>query len=101
MNDPYNTQAYANAPYAKESWQDLSRRADRMQSGTSQFSKAVLHKGNLHFTDTNSGKFRFKKTDDIVLLQTMRFGQYVTIFRMTEFGFRKLLHELNSFLKGG
>lgn len=101
MNDPCNTQAYANAPYAKESWQDLSRRADQMQSGTSQFSKAGLHKGNLHFTDANSDKFRFKKTDDIVLLQTMRFGQYVTIFKMTEFGFRKLLHELNSFLKGG
>lgn len=101
MNDPHNTQAYANATYTKESWQDLSRRVDRMQSDTNQFNKVILHKGNLHFIDAYSRKFRFKKTDGVVLLQTMSFGQYVTVFRMPEVGFRKLLHELNSFLKGG
>lgn len=91
MSDPYNTQAYANEPYTKASWLDLANRVDQ----------TTLGQNILYFDDIFGRKFRFKKTDGVVLLQTMSFGQYVTVFRMPGVGFQKLLHELNSFLKGG
>ncbi|TVM02854.1 MAG: hypothetical protein CV087_08335 [Candidatus Brocadia sp. WS118] len=91
MSDPHNTQAYANEPYTREAWLDLTQRVDQ----------TTLGQNILYFQDIFGRKFRFKKTGDVVLLEIMSLGLYVSVFRISAHLFQKLLHELNSFLKGG
>lgn len=94
MNDPHNTQAYANEPYTKEAWRDLSRRIDL----TSRYYE-IEH--TVEFDDIQSRAFYFNKVGNRLLLSRRHYGRDYLIFELSISNFRKLLHELNSFLKGG
>lgn len=101
MNDPYNTQAYANEPYTREAWLDLVQRVDCLQRDINQLSRLAHNRNILHFEDAYYRSFHFKKTGGKIALKTFDSGGYSTIFEIRIFDFRKVLHELNSFLKGG
>ena len=91
MNDPHNTQAYANAPYAREAWLDLVQRVDR---------DAVDHV-YVFFEDDYTREFCFKKVGTRIALQDLDSFGVSTVLEISVHRFQKLLHELNSFLKGG